>query len=49
MKEYWVVSPKEKGINVFILQDNGKYDDGTVYGCNTQVQVQTSEGFSINT
>ena len=31
VKEYWVVSLKEKGINVFILQDNGKYDDRTVY------------------
>ena len=49
VKEYWVVSPKEKGINVFILQDNGKYDDGTVYEGNTQVPVQTLEGLSIDT
>jgi len=49
VKEYWVVSPKEKGINVFILQDNGKYDNGTVYEGNTQVPVRTLEGLSINT
>ena len=49
VKEYWVVSPKEKGINVFILQENGKYDAGTVYESNTQVPVRTLEGLSINT
>jgi len=49
VKEYWVVSPKEKGINVFILQSNGKYDAGTVYEENTHVPVRTLEGLSINT
>ena len=48
VKEYWVVSPKEKGINVFILQNDGKYDDGTVYEGNTEVPVKTLEGLSIN-
>ncbi len=28
VKEYWVVYPKA-GLTVFLLQDNGKYDDGT--------------------
>ena len=49
VKEYWVVSPKEKGINVFLLQKNGKYDAGTVYEGNLQVPVQTLEGLSIST
>jgi len=49
VKEYWVVSPKEKGINVFILQENGKYDDGTVYEGNTHVPVLTLEGLSLST
>jgi len=49
VKEYWVVSPQEKGINVFILQDNGKYDAGTVYEGKVQVPVQTLKGLSINT
>ena len=49
VKEYWVVSPKEKGINVFILQDNGKYDAGTVYEGVTHVPAQTLKGWSINT
>jgi len=49
VKEYWVVSPKEKGINVFILQENGKYDAGTVYEGDVQVPVQTLKGLSIST
>ena len=49
VKEYWVVSPKEKGINVFILQEDGKYDAGTVYEGNTQVPVLTLKGLNINT
>jgi len=49
VKEYWVVSPKEKGINVFILQENGKYDNGIVYEGNTHVPVLTLEGLSLST
>ena len=49
VKEYWVISPKEKGMIVFILQENGKYDAGTVYEGNMQVPVQTLQGLSINT
>ncbi|MDR0507797.1 MAG: Uma2 family endonuclease [Dysgonamonadaceae bacterium] len=49
VKEYWVVSPKEKGINVFILQEDGKYDRGTVYEGNVNVPVLTLKGLNINT
>jgi len=49
VKEYWVISPKEKGINVFILKENGKYDAGTVYEGDVQVPVQTLKGLSIST
>ena len=31
VKEYWIVHPKDKAIHIFVLQDNGKYDAGTVY------------------
>ena len=31
VKEYWIVHPKEKAINVFLLQDDGKYNAGVVY------------------
>ncbi|MDR0507798.1 MAG: Uma2 family endonuclease [Dysgonamonadaceae bacterium] len=48
VKEYWVVSPKEKGINVFILQEDGKYDRGTVYEGNVCVPVLTLKGLTID-
>ena len=49
VKEYWVISPKEKGINVFLLQENGKYDAGKVYESNVQVPMQTLKGLTIST
>lgn len=49
VKEYWVVSPKEKAVNVFILQENGKYDNGTAYEEEIDVPVKTLPGLSLNT
>jgi hypothetical protein len=43
-----------KGINVFLLQDNGKYDSGKVYDIGlfysggTNIPVKTLEGLSLN-
>jgi Uma2 family endonuclease len=51
VKEYWVVSPQMKAINIFTLQEDGKYDAGVVYedGENEiKIPVQTLEGLSIN-
>ena len=31
VKEYWIVHPKEKAINVFLLQEDGKYNAGIIY------------------
>jgi len=31
VKEYWVVHPKDKALTVFLLQEDGKYDAGTLY------------------
>jgi Uma2 family endonuclease len=49
--EYWVVYPNDKAVMVFILQPNGKYDEGTVYEViygTTKVPVQTLEGLVID-
>jgi Uma2 family endonuclease len=29
--EYWIVSPYENTVDIFLLQPNGKYDAGTRY------------------
>jgi len=31
VREYWVVYPYEAAVEVFVLQPDGKYDDGTKY------------------
>ena len=31
VKEYWIVYPADKSIQVFLLQGDGKYDTGTLY------------------
>ncbi|MDR2920468.1 MAG: Uma2 family endonuclease [Tannerella sp.] len=49
VKEYWVVSPKEKAVNVFLLQENGKYDSGTNYEKEVEIPVKTLPGLSLKT
>ena len=50
VKEYWVVYPKS-GVTVFLLQDNGKYDNGTTYDIiyvpDAKIPVHTIEGLEI--
>jgi Uma2 family endonuclease len=50
VKEYWVISPNAKAVNVFILQDNGKYDRGTAYEEDekTEIPVKTLPGLTIS-
>ncbi len=51
VKEYWLVYPNEWTAVVFLLQDNGKYDDGTVYNIidgTTKVPVHILEGLIID-
>jgi Uma2 family endonuclease len=43
VKEYWIVDPKAKVVNVFLLQPDGKYDLGTVYECNQKAPVHIFE------
>jgi Uma2 family endonuclease len=39
VKEYWIVHPYEKVIQVFLLQEDGKYDEGTTYEWGGEVPV----------
>lgn len=49
VKEYWIVSPKERAVNVFILQDDGKYDRGTAYEKEMEIPVKTLSGLTFIT
>jgi len=51
VREYWVVYPEEKGVTVFLLQKDGKFDAGTTYQIiygKTRVPVHTLKGLIIN-
>jgi len=48
VKEYWMVFPKDEAIQVFLLQNDGKYDAGFVYERVTKVPVHIFEGYSID-
>jgi len=47
VKEYWVVYPSDKGIEVFLLQPDGKYDEGTKYETG-KVPVHIFGGYEID-
>jgi len=48
VKEYWVVFPESEAITVFLLQDDGKYDSGSVYEFEGQIPVHIFDGSSID-
>jgi Uma2 family endonuclease len=48
VREYWVVYPDEKMLKVFILQENGKYDEGAVYEKTGKVPVHIFDGLKID-
>ena len=47
VREYWVVYPNERGIEVFMLQTDGKYDNGTRYE-RGKIPVTIFNGYEID-
>ena len=48
VREYWIVDPKSKTVNIFLLQSDGKYDLGTVFEYNQKAPVHIFEGLEID-
>ena len=48
VKEYWVVHPNDKCIQVFLLQENGKYNDGTLYERKGNVPVHVFNDCTVD-
>ena len=48
VKEYWIVHPKDKAISVFLLQEDGKYDAGTLYEFEGKVPVHVFGNYQID-
>ena len=47
VREYWIVDPKAKVVNIFLLQPDGKYDLGTVYDYTQKAPVHIFKGLEI--
>ena len=47
VREYWIIEPKTRVTNVFLLQSDGKYDLGTVYEHNQKAPVSVLEGLEV--
>jgi Uma2 family endonuclease len=48
VNEYWMVHPKDKAIHVYLLQNDGKYDAGTLYELEGKVPVHLFDNFLID-
>ena len=48
VREYWIVDPIEERVHVFLLQPNGKFDEGTTYECPEKAPVHIFEGLKID-
>jgi Uma2 family endonuclease len=48
VREYWVIYPEDKALNVFILQENGKYGKTIVYAKKGKAPVHIFKGLEID-
>jgi Uma2 family endonuclease len=48
VREYWIVYPEKDVLKVFLLQENGKYDEGTIYVKTGKAPVHIFEGLYID-
>jgi len=48
VREYWIVDPNAKMVHVFLLQEDGNYDFGTIYESTQKVPVNIFEGLKID-
>jgi len=48
VREYWIVDPKAKIANVFLMQPDGKYDLGTIYESGQKAPVHILDGLEID-
>ncbi|MDR0791776.1 MAG: Uma2 family endonuclease [Chitinophagaceae bacterium] len=48
VKEYWIVHPKDKAVTVFLLQNNGKYNDGVIYEGEGKVPIFVFDNYPID-
>ena len=47
VKEYWIVHPKDRVVNVFLMQEDGKYNDGITYEWEKTIPVHLFDNYPI--
>jgi Uma2 family endonuclease len=48
VREYWIADPKVKTVTVYIMQQDGEYNDGEVYQTGEKVPVHIFNGHMID-
>ena len=48
VKEYWLVHPEAQTIQVFLLQEDGKYDDGALYEFEGKIPVHVFGDYMLD-
>ena len=48
VREYWIADPKVKAVTVYVMQENGEYDDGEAYKTDEKVPVHIFGGHLID-
>jgi Uma2 family endonuclease len=48
VREYWIVDPHKKTVQVFLLQPHGKYNEGMMYQYRQKAPVHIFEGLEID-
>ena len=48
VREYWIADPKVKTITVYVMQENGEYNDGEAYKADEKIPVNIFNGYMID-
>ena len=48
VREYWIADPKLKAITVYVMQENGEYNDGEAYKADEKIPVHIFNGYMID-
>ena len=48
VREYWVVSPGDGSVVVYVLDENGQFQEAGIYGKTDLLPVRVLSGFSID-
>jgi len=48
VREYWIADPELKAVTVYLMQQDGEYDDGKLYQISEKIPVHIFNGHQID-